>query len=80
MESHHREGIQRGHVLLHLHPVHLTLWGIRSMSGFHLHFLNIRHRVSKQHILLIPCHGVGTRSFSQELAISVYVRQVFCST
>jgi hypothetical protein len=38
MESYHQEGIEKGYVQLHLHLVHLTLWGLRLMNHLHLHF------------------------------------------
>jgi hypothetical protein len=50
--------------------------GLGLVIRFHLHFINIRHWVFRQHISLLPCRGVGAKSISKELAISVYVHQI----
>jgi hypothetical protein len=50
--------------------------GLGLVIHFHLHFVNIRHWVFRQHISFLPCHGVGVKSISKELSISVYVHQV----
>jgi hypothetical protein len=76
MESCHHERIQRVHVQLHPHLVHLLLWDPHLIITFICTFINIGHQVFKQHILLVPCRGVGVRLLLQELVISVYVHQV----
>jgi hypothetical protein len=65
------QGIQRGHVGLHLYLTFVQ-W-----LTFICTFIKIGHWIFRQHILFIPCHGVSFRSFSQKLVINVYVHQVF---
>ncbi len=65
------QGIQRGHVGLHPYLTFIQ-W-----ITFICTFIKIGHWIFWQHILFIPCHGVGVRSLLQKLIINVYVHQVF---
>jgi hypothetical protein len=57
----HHLGIRKGHVGFHLH---FTVMGYPLMCCFDGTFIDIKHKVFRQHILFILSSGVNVKSFS----------------